>query len=115
MYGDVNLDGRIDVTDAVLLNKMAAGAVTGNDQQRRAGDCNVDGEVDTADSVMLLQLFGTHHSIPRTAGKVKALLNPKERNIIFHGARTNKTNFQLAGILADPPARTIREIICRCH
>ena len=29
MYGDVNLDGRIDVTDAVLLNKMAAGAVTG--------------------------------------------------------------------------------------
>ena len=57
MYGDVNLDGRIDVTDAVLLNKMAAGAVTGNDQQRRAGDCNVDGEVDTADSVMLLQFL----------------------------------------------------------
>ena len=57
LYGDVNLDGRIDVTDAVLLNKMAAGAVTGNDQQRRAGDCNVDGEVDTADSVMLLQFL----------------------------------------------------------
>lgn len=57
MYGDVNLDGRIDVTDAVLLNKMAAGAVTGNEQQRRAGDCNVDGEVDTSDSVMLLQFL----------------------------------------------------------
>ena len=28
LYGDVNLDGRVDITDAVLLNKVAAGAVT---------------------------------------------------------------------------------------
>ena len=27
LYGDVNLDGRVDITDAVLLNKAVAGAV----------------------------------------------------------------------------------------
>ena len=35
LYGDVNLDGRVDITDAVLLNKVAAGAVTWIPQKSR--------------------------------------------------------------------------------
>ena len=27
LYGDVNLDGKVDIVDAVLLNKAAAGVV----------------------------------------------------------------------------------------
>ena len=32
LYGDVNLDGNVDISDAVLLNKAAAGMVTLNNQ-----------------------------------------------------------------------------------
>ena len=40
LFGDVNMDGRIDITDAVLLNKMAAGVVEANQSQRLNGDVN---------------------------------------------------------------------------
>lgn len=57
LYGDVNLDGRIDITDAVLLNKKVSGAVTLNDAAMKNADCNVDNEVNGDDAILLLKFL----------------------------------------------------------
>ena len=50
LYGDVNCDSRVDITDAVLLNKVAAGAVTLDTPEKQANaDCDANGEVDGKD------------------------------------------------------------------
>ena len=57
LYGDVNLDGRVDITDAVLLNKKVAGVVILNDQQYANSYCCTDDGVGQADSTVLLQFL----------------------------------------------------------
>lgn len=57
LYGDVNLDGRVDITDAVLLNKKVSGAVTLNDAAMKNADCNVDNEVNGDDAILLLKFL----------------------------------------------------------
>ena len=57
IYGDINLDGRIDITDAVLLNKFCSGAVALGDDARKNADCNGDGESDSSDAIVLLQFL----------------------------------------------------------
>ena len=58
LYGDINLDGRVDITDAVLLNKVAAGAVTLDTPEKQANaDCDSNGEVDGKDAVVLLKFL----------------------------------------------------------
>ena len=57
LYGDVNLDGRVDITDAVLLNKKVAGVVILNDQQYANADSCTDDGVGQADSTVLLQFL----------------------------------------------------------
>ena len=57
LYGDVNLDGKVDITDAVLLNKAVAGVVTLNASQQKNADCMADGELSTNDSTVLLQFL----------------------------------------------------------
>ena len=57
LYGDVNLDGRVDITDAVLLNKATAGVVTLNDAARQNADCDADGMTDTNDATVLLRFL----------------------------------------------------------
>ena len=58
LYGDVNLDGRVDITDAVMLNKIAAGAVQmDSDQQGLNADCDANGEVDSKDAIVLLKFL----------------------------------------------------------
>ena len=57
LYGDVNCDSRVDITDAVLLNKAAAGVVTLNDTQRTNADCNGDKEVGSQDATTLLMFL----------------------------------------------------------
>lgn len=68
LYGDVNNDGRVDITDAVMLNKVVAGAVTlDNAVQRKNADCNGDGEVTGSDSTVLLQfLVSIINTLPYT-------------------------------------------------
>ena len=68
LYGDVNSDGRVDITDAVMLNKVVAGAVTlDNAVQRKNADCNGDGEVTGSDSTVLLQfLVSIINTLPYT-------------------------------------------------
>ena len=53
--GDVNLDGAIDLADAVLLNKAVSGSVVlATDAQKTAADCNRDGVLSAEDGVELL-------------------------------------------------------------
>ena len=57
LYGDVNLDGNVDISDAVLLNKAAAGMVTLNNQAAKNADCNDNSELGADDAVVLLQFL----------------------------------------------------------
>ena len=56
VYGDVNLDGRVDIQDAVLLAK-AAGTVTLNSDAKVNGDCDQDGTISQADAAILMQFL----------------------------------------------------------
>lgn len=59
--GDVNLDGAIDLADAVILNKAINGnVVLDNDAKRNAADCNRDGVLSTEDGVALMRYL-VHH------------------------------------------------------
>lgn len=57
LYGDVNLDGKVELIDAILLNKAAAGAVTLSPEAKKNGDCHVDGITDTNDAIVLLRFL----------------------------------------------------------
>lgn len=57
LYGDVNLDGKVDISDAVLLNKAASGMVTLNNQAAKNADCNDNSELGADDAVVLLQFL----------------------------------------------------------
>ena len=58
LLGDTNLDGRVDITDAVLLNKKVAGAVTFNEQANKNADCyDQNGEVTQDDAISLLKFL----------------------------------------------------------
>ena len=57
LYGDVNLDGRVDITDAVLMNKAAAGQVELSAQARANADCMADNVLSSDDALSLLQFL----------------------------------------------------------
>ena len=57
MYGDVNLDGRVDITDAVILNKAVAGEISLNPQQQAHADCCTDVCVGANDAIVLLKFL----------------------------------------------------------
>lgn len=57
-YGDVNCDGRVDISDAVLLNKAVAGAVKlSTAQQILNSDCDANGETGSNDALVLLKFL----------------------------------------------------------
>ena len=70
LYGDVNLDGIVDLKDAVLLNKAANGTVALNDAQLKNADCNADTEVSATDAVSLMR-FLVHNisTLPDTSAE----------------------------------------------
>ena len=55
--GDVNLDGEVDLSDAVLLNKAVAGAVQLNEQATLNADCNRGVGITADDSMSLLKFL----------------------------------------------------------
>lgn len=57
LYGDANLDGRVDITDAVLMNKAAAGQVELSAQARANADCMADNVLSSDDALSLLQFL----------------------------------------------------------
>ena len=64
-YGDVNRDGRVDITDAVMLNKALSDQVILSDEAALNADCNNDGSISTDDSSALLRfLIGLINTLP---------------------------------------------------
>lgn len=57
LYGDVNLDGKIEITDVVMLNKAIAGTVILNVQQQQNSDCNADQVLTVNDALTLLRFL----------------------------------------------------------
>ena len=62
------MDGRVDITDAVLLNKAVAGAVSLDSTAQKNADCDANNETGANDAILLLQ-FLVHiiNSLPYTA------------------------------------------------
>ena len=56
-YGDVNLDGKVDILDAVYLNKYLATLIQFSDVQIANADCYQDGVLDDQDTTALMQFI----------------------------------------------------------
>lgn len=57
IFGDVNLDGKVDISDAVLLNKTVAGTISLSESAQKNADCDGDGETGSNDAVVLLRFL----------------------------------------------------------
>lgn len=67
LYGDVNQDGRVDITDAVMLNKAIADTIILNAEASRNADCYLDNELSTNDAAALLEfLIQLVDALPKT-------------------------------------------------
>ena len=56
-YGDVNLDGKVDILDAVYLNRYLATLIQFSDAQIANADCYQDGVLDDQDTTALMQFI----------------------------------------------------------
>ena len=56
-YGDVNLDGKVDIVDAVFLNKYLATLIQFSDAQMANADCCQDGVLNDQDTTALMQFI----------------------------------------------------------
>ena len=56
-YGDVNLDGKVDILDAVFLNKYLATLIQFSDAQIANADCYQDGVLNDQDTTALMQFI----------------------------------------------------------
>ena len=56
LIGDVNGDGKIDVSDATIVQMFAAEVIIPTDEQKKAADVNNDGKIDVTDAT-LIQMF----------------------------------------------------------
>lgn len=55
LYGDVNLDNAVDMTDIIVINKMVSHAIDANAQQTLNGDLDINDSIDGIDAKYLLQ------------------------------------------------------------
>ena len=60
--GDINLDGRINGSDALLLKKLITGTYTVDDE--RVADLNGDGRINGSDSLLLKKVIGGTYNPP---------------------------------------------------
>ena len=56
-YGDVNLDGKVDIADAIFLNKYLATLIQFSDVQVANADCCQDGVLNDQDTTALMQFI----------------------------------------------------------
>ncbi|MEE1537458.1 MAG: dockerin type I repeat-containing protein, partial [Ruminococcus sp.] len=56
-YGDVNLDGKVDLVDAITINKYLAGQITLSEQATKNADVNADGSLGDGDSTILMRFI----------------------------------------------------------
>lgn len=57
LYGDSNVDGEVNIADAVYLNKYLVGAVTLSDTGEANSDCYKDSKIDSNDTLIILKLL----------------------------------------------------------
>ena len=75
LYGDINMDGKVDLTDAVMLNKYQAGLVTLTDVQKVNANCDItDGteNITEEDSFALMRfilMMEDYENLPYNAAK----------------------------------------------
>lgn len=55
LLGDINGNGSVDVTDALLALRAAMGVITLTDEQIARGDMNGDGVIDSTDAILILR------------------------------------------------------------
>ncbi len=55
LYGDVNQDGKVDLTDCITLSKVNSKIVELSESQQKAADCDANGTVDDKDGAILLE------------------------------------------------------------
>lgn len=53
LIGDVNLDGKVTIEDATLIQKAIAQLITLNDTQKKAADTNSDGKINIDDATAI--------------------------------------------------------------
>jgi hypothetical protein len=53
VIGDINGDGKINATDALIIKRYIAGNVTLTDAQKSAADINGDGRINATDSLLI--------------------------------------------------------------
>ena len=67
LIGDVTMDGKVDLLDAIYLNKICSNIIFPTDMQRIAGDCNADGTVNDVDVDRLMDFcIGLQKKLPVT-------------------------------------------------
>ena len=57
LYGDINKDKNIDLSDLIMLSQILLKDITPDSYQNKAGDCNGDGEVGINDLPLLRQFI----------------------------------------------------------
>lgn len=57
LYGDSNVDGEVNIADAVYLNKYLVGAVTLSDTGNANSDCYKDNKLDSSDTLIILKVL----------------------------------------------------------
>ncbi len=55
IYGDVDKDGVISATDALMILRVSAGLDTFDDEQKKIADVDLDGEIMSSDSLAVLR------------------------------------------------------------
>lgn len=54
-YGDINLDGSVDLRDAIVLNKYFAKSMILSESAQKNADCNANGNIEEEDANILIQ------------------------------------------------------------
>lgn len=56
IIGDVNADGHINSSDALLVLRSSVGEITLTDLQKKTGDVNNDGKINSVDALIILEI-----------------------------------------------------------
>lgn len=67
LTGDVTMDGKVDLIDAICLNKICSNIIFASDMQKVAGDCDANGAIDDFDVTLLMEFcIGLQKKLPVT-------------------------------------------------
>ncbi len=81
LYGDLNLDGKVDITDSIVCEKIAAGAAY-TEAQFKNGDLDKDGDIDNIDTALLLGFLVSKIKALPTTSADKYIIGSKTLGIM---------------------------------